>query len=196
MKNKIYIGLVMLAVLTLAFTNISYADQAEQDQQKMMEAYMKMMAVTENHLYLKDFVGEWDVQTTAWMQPGMDPAITHGSGKAELIMGGRYLKLNFTGTMMGQPFEGLQIIGYDNLKEKYISFWIDNSGTAFYLTEGVRDKNVVTEMGEWPDPVTGGTQKVKMVTTLVSDDEYVLEMFMIIGAGEFKSLENRATRKK
>lgn len=189
----------MIAVLLVSNVIDANAIQTEQDQQKMMEAYMKMMTVTENHAFLKNFVGEWDVKTTAWMQPGAEPTEAKNSATAELFLGGRFLKVNFKGTMFGQPFEGLQIVGYDNYKKKFISFWIDSSSTAFYLTEGTFDKdnNSITEIANWPDPMTGGTIKVRTVTTLVSKDEYIFQMFMAGPDGnEFKTIENRSIRKK
>lgn len=199
MKNtkRLIFGMFVLVFVSLVFQ--ANAEQAEQDQQKMMEAYKKMMALNENHAFLKNFVGEWDVKTTAWMQPGAEPIEAKNSAAAELIFGGRFLKLNFKGQMFGQPFEGLQIVGYDNLKKKFNTFWIDSSSTAFFLTEGIfdKDKKTITETGTWADPVTEGSIKVRAITTLVSQDEYVYQMFMAGPDGnEFKSMENISIRKK
>ena len=187
---------LMILSLSAVFT---CAQEAQQDQQAMMEAYMKMMAPNENHEYLKNFVGAWDVTTTSWMMPGEEPAITHNFSKAELILGGRFLRMVFEGTMMGMPFEGIQIIGYDNIQKKYISFWIDNSSTGFYLLSGMLDDSgkVMTEKGVWPDPMSGGNMKVKTTTKWIGPDEFVYEMFMIGPDGqEFKSLQNQMKRKK
>ncbi len=187
-----------LLMFTFLF-HIGMTQESQKMDKEMMEAYMKMMAVNENHTFLKNFVGEWTVETTAWMQPGAEPVKSENMAKAELIYGGRFLQVNFKGTMFGQPFEGLQIVGYDNQKKRYISFWIDSSSTSFYLTEGTRDEktNVITENGLWPDPMSGTDMKVRTVTTLVSKDEYKFEMFMGLPDGkEFKSMENRSTRKK
>ena len=191
--------LVLALSLSLVGGLTVAAQQSEQDQQKAMEAYLKMMAINENHAYLKNFVGEWNVTSKGWMMPGQEPVISQNTGQAELILGGRFLKIQFKGTMFGQPFEGLQIIGYDNMKKKYISFWIDSTSTAFFETEGTRDEpsKTTTETGLWPDPMTGGTTKVKGVTKLVSPDEFSYELYMIGPDGkEFKSLENRCLRKK
>ena len=195
--NKLYL-LGICVVLICSTGPLAKGEQSEQDQEKMMEAYMMMMTVTQNHTYLKErFVGDWDVHTTAWMEPGAEPEKAQNASHAELILGGRFLKVDFKGQMMGEPFEGLQIIGFDNLKQKFITFWIDSSSTAFFLTEGTKEGMVTTETGEWPDPMTGGTTKVKMITTSVSVDEFVFEMFMTGPDGmEFKSMENRSVRKK
>lgn len=199
MTKKKISALGILLVMIAALWRSGSAQQTEQDQQKMMEAYMKIMAVNENHAYLKNFLGEWDVSTKAWMQPGTEPVVSQNSSTARMIMGGRFLKIEFTGEMFGQPFEGLQIVGFDNFQKKYMTFWIDSSSTAFYLLSGTRDEsaNVITDTGDWTDPMTGGTIGVRAVTKLISEDEYVYEMYMIGPDGnEFKTLENRAVRKK
>lgn len=188
----------MTALLLSSGIN-AYALQTEQDQEKAMQAYMKLMATNENHEFLKNFAGKWDVTTKSWAQPGAEPAVAANHAASEMILEGRYLKTNFKGTMMGQPFQGLQIIGYDNLKKKIITFWIDSTGTSFYLLEGTLDlKNkTITEYATWPDPMTGQNMKVKAVTTFISQDEYLYQMFMVGPDGsEFKSMENRSKRRK
>lgn len=195
-KAFLAVGATVLALSLSPF--LVGAQEAPQDQQAMMEAYMKLMAPNENHEYLKNFVGEWDVTTTSWMMPGAEPSVSTGTSKAGLILGGRFLIMEFEGTMFGQPFEGLQIVGFDTLQKKFVTFWIDNSSTAFYLMSGApgESEKVRTETGVWPDPMTGGTIKVRDVTTLVDEDEFHYEMFMTASDGtEFKSLEYRAKKK-
>jgi hypothetical protein len=192
------IGMLGVFFVILALT-IYAQEPSQEDQQKMMEAYMKMSALNENHEHLKIFAGDWEVSTKGWMYPGAEPALSQGISKGGMIMGGRFLKMHFKGTMFGQPFECLQIIGYDNLQKKYVTFWIDSTSTAFYLMSGTRDKekNVTTEAGVWPDPMTGGTIKVRDVTELISKDEFKYEMYMTGPDGkEFKIVEYIAKRKK
>jgi hypothetical protein len=198
MVKKNFLVMVMAPLIVFLSCLFVNAQEPQQDQQAMMEAYMKMMAPNENHEYLKNFVGEWDVTTTSWMMPGAEPMVSKNSSSAEMILGGRFLKMVFKGTMMGQPFEGIQINGYDNHLKKFISFWIDNSSTSFFLLSGTLDETekAMTEQAEWADPMTGGTMKVRTTTKWVSQDEFVYEMFMIGPDGqEFKSLQNRVVRK-
>lgn len=173
--------------------------QTAQDQQKAMEMYLKLGAVNENHAYFKQFVGEWKAKATMWMMPGTPPATSENTSKAELILGGRFLKMTYSGTMMGQPFEGFQLVGYDNLQKKYVTVWADNTSTAFYMTTGVRDATgkVMTEEGLWPDPMSGGQVKVRNVTKWLGPDEFSYESYMRLPNGqEFKSLEQRVVRVK
>lgn len=172
--------------------------QTAQDEKKAMEAYMKAGAVTEHHAYLKRFAGSWTAATTMWTVPGQPPTSGGGTIEGRLIMGGRFVVMDFKGTMMGQPFEGLQITGYDNMQKKYLTLWLDNTSTSFFELAGTRDaaKDVVVQTGEWADPMSG-TTKVRASIRFLNPDEYVWEQFMVLPDGrEFKSMEMRCRRMK
>lgn len=91
MLRKIILTMLIIFALSVSFSAAALAQEKEQDQQKMMEQYMKMMSPNENHAYFKNFVGEWDVTSTAWMQRGMPPTTSKNSSVAELILGGCFL---------------------------------------------------------------------------------------------------------
>jgi len=193
MKKIFVVWAALLAVLVA----LAQEKPADAQQQKAVEAYMKMGAVNENHEFMKKYAGNWQVQTTAWMAPGQPPALSRSTARGEMALGGRFLLMNFRGEMFGQPFEGMQIVGYDNLQKKYITFWIDSTSTFFFLTSGTRLGNTINEAGFWPDPLTGAQVTVKARTVWVGPDEYTYEQFMVMPDGsEFKSMENRCTRIK
>ena len=198
--RKAVIANVTVAVLLCAAAATAVlAQEADKDQQKAMEAYMAMMAPNENHVFLANFAGDWDVVTNAWMGPGATPTTGQGTYTAEMILGGRFVMMHYNGTIFGQPFEGYQVIGYDNIKKKYETFWIDNSSTSFYLTEGVRDQGgaTIADTGLWADPMTGGSVKVRDEMKLVGPDAFTYELYMTQPDGtEFRSLQNIAVRRK
>ncbi len=187
-------------IFILVIVNSSFAQSENQmtpEQQKKMDAYARMGAINENHEFLKQFVGEWNVTSRGWMMPGQAPMVTESKAKAELILGGRFLMWRIQGTMFGQLFESVQIVGYDNLQKKYVTFWIDSTSTAFYMMDGTRQGNVMSDTGLWSDPVTGGQEKARDVLTVVGPDEFTYELFMVGADGkEFKSIENRCLRNK
>lgn len=117
-------GLVISLVSVLVLAAAPVFGQFQQDQKAAMEAYMKLMAPTENHKFLESFAGAWTIMTKAWMQPGAEPEVSQNSAAAEMILDGRFLRTEYKGAMFGQPFAGIQISGYDTLKKKHITFWI------------------------------------------------------------------------
>jgi hypothetical protein len=127
--------------------------------------------------------------------------VSKGTQKGEIIFDGRYVKCKFEADMMGMKFMGLEVIGYDLFQKKYITFWIDTMSTGFTIFSGSLDPSgkVLTDTGEYPDPMTDGktVQKVKNVTKFIEDGKYMFAMFMVGPDGkEFKSMEYVATRKK
>ena len=194
MRTNAIFGLLAVALVPALLT----AQASPQDQQKAMEAYAKAAAVTANHDVLKMFTGHWDATATMWMMPGAPPSTSKNTVDGTPMMGGRFVRLDYKGTMMGQPFEGMQITGYDNIKKTYTTFWIDNSSTSFYLLEGPYDpaKKAFVQTGQWADPM-GGTTPVRAVITIVGPNEYLYENYMTLPDGkEFKSLEYRAIKQK
>ena len=193
MKKTMMIMALLLVVLPL----LAQEQTLSAEQQKAMDVYVKMGAVTENHEFLKKYAGNWDCQVKGWTAPGQPPTVSRGSFQGEMILDGRYLKMDFTGEMFGQPFSGLQIIGFDNMQQKYTTLWIDNSSTFFFMTSGTRQDNVLSESGLWPDPLNGTQAPVKARTTWINADEYLYEQFMVMpDQSEFKSMEMRCTRRK
>lgn len=189
--------IMLIVVLLVVAPALAQETQPSAEQQKAMEAYMKMGAVTENHEFLKKYAGNWDCQVKGWMAPGQPPTVSRGSFHGEMILDGRFLKMDFKGEMFGQPFTGLQIVGFDNMQQKYITLWIDNSSTFFFTTIGTRQDSVISESGLWPDPLTGAQAPVKARTTWINADEYLYEQFMVMpDKSEFKSMEMRCQRRK
>ena len=100
---------------------------------------------------------------------------------------------------MGQTFRGMGVWGYDNVKKKFVSSWLDNSSTGISYSEGEwdADKNAIVFHSEWIDPMTSKPVKAKMVMGIVGEDKHVFEMFMIDEDGnEQKSMEIVYTKKE
>ena len=189
--------IILMAVLLLVMPALAQEKQPDAEQQKAMEAYMKASAVTANHEFLNKYAGGWDCLVKGWTAPGQPPTVSHGSFQGEMRLDGRFLFMDFTGEMFGQPFTGLQIIGFDNMQQKYVSLWIDNSSTFFFMTTGTRQDSVISETGFWPDPLTGDQVPVKARTTWVNADEYLYEQYMVMpDKSEFKGMEMSCQRQK
>ena len=202
MFNVLVVSLLLIFFLGSGL-NLSGQDQGKQskEEQEMMKKWMDFSTPGPNHKYLEFFAGEWDAVGKMWMMPGTPPIELKQEMKAKMLMDGRYLKYSFKGNFNGMPFEGMDITGYDNFEKKFISIWIDNSGTGIYMSEGTLDSTgkIRTETGMWNDIVTGGKNKVKMVYKTVDNDTFHFDMFMsggMYGDKEFKSMEVTYTRKK
>jgi len=199
-KNIILSLLLLFTISSLGLTLMAQEKPQSEEEQKMMKLWMEYATPGENHKYLEQFTGDWNTTAKMWMKPGAEPEVSQGITTSKMLMGGRYLKSYYKGTMMGMPFEGISLTGYDNFKKKFTSIWFDNAGTGFYTTSGTldKDKKIRTETGLWDDFTTGSQTKVRWVTTIIDKNKYIFEMFDTNAktGKEVKSGEIVYTRKK
>jgi hypothetical protein len=189
----------LLFLLFFSFISFAQDDQSSgMDQQAMMEAWQKSMTPGPMHELLANRVGEWKGEVTMWMDPNQPPSTMEAKTVCESMLGGRYFKSTHTGMMMGMPFEGFEINGYDNVKQKFFDFWIDNMGTGMMTSEGTYDEatKTFTYNGMMTDPITAADTNVKEVIKVIDDDNAMLEMYVDQGGQEVKTMEIKYTRTK
>lgn len=174
----------------------------EQPPADVMAKWMELNAKGPEHEHFKDMVGTWDTVSKMWMAPDAEPMVSNGTAEFRLLLDGRYVEQKYKceGMMGPGSFEGIGIEGYDRLKKKYVSLWLDNTSTGFFITEGTPDESgkVVTYYGKMDDPITGQKNKVyKSIAREISHDKVVYEMYDTPpGGDEYKSMEITYTRKK
>lgn len=93
--------------------------------------------------------------------------------------------------MMGMPFEGISVVGYDNVRKVIQSTWIDNMGTSIMFLEGKWDdaSRSCTLTGKATDPMKGGQVDVREVFTVIDDNNHKMEMYMTQDGKEIKTME-------
>jgi len=171
--------------------------QSTHDLETMMEKYKEFATPNENHKVLDTLVGNWDHTVKWWMSPDSEPALSNGTSEIKWIMGGRFIKHTAEGTSMGQPFEGMGILGYDNEKKKYQSVWIDTMGTGIVRGGGNYDPTTMTisEEGTFSCPLEGD-KSYRGVTKITDKDNFTYEWYMAGPDGnEFRAMEITYTRK-
>jgi hypothetical protein len=171
----------------------------EPDAEQMMAQWAQLNAKGPEHERFAKMVGTWDTEMKMWMAPGTEPMVSKGTARFELMLDGRYVRQDFQGEMMGKPFTGVAIDGYDRIKKKYVSIWMDSESTGIYVSEGLPAGNgTYVYYGEMDDPMTGVHDKIaKSVARELSDDKLVFEMYdQPPGSDEFKTMEITYTRRK
>ncbi|TYA56314.1 DUF1579 domain-containing protein [Formosa maritima] len=164
-----------------------------------MKAWQENMTPGEQHKWLASMNGQWDATVKMWMDPtSQEPNISKASTTNEMIMGGLYQRSSHSGNMMGQPFMGESITGYDKAQKKFLATWIDNFGSSIMFMEGeynTKADNLTLE-GKMIDPATGKEMHVKEVITKTSEDSHKFEMFIVENGKDLKNMEITYTRKK
>lgn len=169
------------------------------DSAAMMEAWMKYATPGDIHKVLAEDVGNWDVEMLMWEPGKPDPMKTQMKATCRMILGGHFLESRYTGNMMGQAFEGVSTVGYNNASGKIESTWVDNMGTGAMFSTGTWDDATKTMKlsGETPDPFNNGKPK-KFREDFVVVDANTRKMTMYDGlpdGSEYKSMEMTMTRK-
>ncbi|MDP1948026.1 MAG: DUF1579 domain-containing protein [Nitrospirota bacterium] len=168
------------------------------DQQAMMELWKKLAQPGEPHKLFASLAGSWTTQTKEWMEPGKPPMESAGTAETKMLLDGRFLYQEYNAQMMGQPFSGIGIDGYDNVTKKYVTAWIDTMGTGIFFMEGTAsaDGKTITLKGSHPEP-GGGKMSHRAVWKIQDSNNQTFEMYGTHGHGgkEMKFLEIVYTRK-
>jgi hypothetical protein len=178
MKKWIALAAVALFVVSAALA-ADAPPKMTAEQQAMMEKMTKAATPGPQHEMLKKMAGEWNAKVTSQMDPSQPAQVEQSTSTFTMLMDGRYCQEVTSGQMMGQPFSGMGLTGYDNVLGKYVSTWVDNFGTGIMTSVGTPDASgkVITWIGTMSDPVTGKPTKERMVTTIKDDDHHTFEMY-------------------
>ncbi len=95
-------------------------------------------ALGEEHKQLAKSAGTWDADFRMEMG-GMPPMQSKCTETNTVICNGLWLQGEFRGDMMGMPFEGRSITGYDAGKKKYVSWWFDSMSPTCSHSTGTYD---------------------------------------------------------
>jgi hypothetical protein len=180
------------------------AQPSAEEMQKMMAQMMELSKTGENHKLLAEMAGSWTYTVKMWMDPSGKPQESKGTATRKAIMDGRYFIAEHSGKFQmpgadGKPkdmnFKGMAIEGYDNVKKKFVSAWIDNMGTMILNSEGTYDAaskmftyNANCEM------MPGMQVKIRETIKVTDKDHHLFEWYEDRGQGEARTMEISYTR--
>ncbi len=145
------------------------------------------------HAGLAKSAGTWDAVMT--IQGGMKSS---GELISKMECGGFWRTRNFKGDFGGLEFQGQGLDGYDRVKKKYISIWVDSVTTTPTIFEGTYDEatKTYTLTGESRD-FDGKPEQIKTLTKVVDEDTELFEMYRVYADGkEVKMMTIEYKRRK
>jgi len=187
---------MLLATLALAQEGDEHA-QMTPEQMAEMEVYMKAGTPGAPHEALASTTGSYDLKIKSWHEPGGPAMEETGTATRTMGLDGRVLMEEVTASMMGMPFTGHGMMGYDNVSGKYWSTWTDSMSTGVMVSEGTCDaEKACSFTGSWNDPIKKGPVTMRMTTRWTSPTTQIFEMY---GPGkdgkEMKMMEMTYTKK-
>jgi hypothetical protein len=169
---------------------------------------MEMSKLNENHKLLSSLDGNWTYTIKMWMNPDPNakPQESKGTATRKAVMGGRYVMMDVSGKMQMPDengkmkdlvFKGMGLEGYDNVKKKFVSSWIDNMGTGIQFADGTYDSatKTLTYTSEM-EPMPGMKTPVREVIKIADNNHMTLEWYETQGGQEKKTMEISYTRAK
>jgi hypothetical protein len=173
------------------------SSKPDADKAEMMKKVEAAGKPGPGHQALNALEGNWKAEVKCWMDPGGSPEVSQGTAKASWKFNGRFLEEEFHGQMMGKPFTGRTLLGFDNTKQTFNSVWVSDTQTSMFTSEGKGDSanKVITLEGKASCPATGRKDiPMKTVLRVISPDKHVLEMFDASQGQNAKTMEITYTR--
>lgn len=201
--NRTLARTLLAATAVVALASPAAAQQGQQppmtpEQKAEMEAYMKAGTPSSPHQALASSVGSYDLKIRSWHAPGAPAMEDTGTATRSMALGGRVLVEEVKSSMMGMPYTGHAMMGFDNVTGKYWSTWNDSMSTGIMVNEGTCDARAkaCNFTGSWNDPIKKTPVKARMTTRWPSPTTEVFELY---GPGkdgqEMKMMEITYTKK-
>ena len=183
--RRVMISVVFVALAVACFAPAQAQDDAE------MQAMMAAAAPGPHHSALAAKAGSYKTTSKMWMEPGQAPMETAGTAELTVLMDGRFVEEVDKAEMMGMPWEGRGIFGYDNITGKHTGTWFDSFGTMMMSFEGTCTEHckTVSLSGTYIDPITRTEKVMKSVSTDVGDGKSVSTIFDVVDGKDVKMVE-------
>jgi hypothetical protein len=176
------------------------APAMDAEQQAMMAAWQKAATPGPQHAQLAEhFAGTWDTKQTMWMDPSAPPMTETGKSVDTAVLGGRQIRTEFSSRFMGQPFNGIGFMGYDNVRGKFTSSWVDDMSTGLMTSDGDYDPatKTYTFTSQMADPMDNGAMvPVRETVRIIDADHHVMEMFESRDGKDIRTMQIDYTRVK
>ncbi|MCB9933038.1 MAG: DUF1579 family protein [Planctomycetes bacterium] len=199
------IGTSFLAAVVLILTGVGLgtmfsepkSDGKEAAKKNMEEAWAELLQPREEHKWLAEQAGEWNVEARMWKDGQEEPISLHGSATIsrvfdrfifeELSVGEGELQMKARGHM-----------GYDSSNEEFNASYITSNCIAIHVLTGQRKDGTLELSGSWVEKGLDSTRVSQRVVCSVKDkDNHTTTIFARYGDGpEFKQLELTYTRKQ
>lgn len=209
-------NLCKISIATLIVAVVVYSAPAETkdapakkpaspNEAEMMAMMTELAKPGENHKLLAAGLGNWTYTVKMWMDPSAPPSESSGTSVTKELMGGRYFISEHSGKMqMPGPdgkmtevdFKGMAVEGYDNVKKKFVSSWVDNMGTGIMLSEG--DYDAATKTFSYRtecEMMPGMKTKIREIIKINDQNHRTFEFYEDRAGTEVKTMEIKYVRK-
>jgi len=166
-------------------------------QEEEMAAWQAYATPGAPHQMLAAQAGNWEYTITYKAHPDSAREVTEKGTGTTKMMNPLVQVNNYKGTMMGMPYEGHNMVAYDNAKKMFVSTMVDNMGSGISYMEGPWDEATksMTLKGKMVDPGTGKELDSREVVTMPDANNQTVEMWCTKNGKEEKMITIKLTKK-
>ncbi len=135
---------------------------------------------------LASLAGRWQGITRTWFTPGELADESPWTATFRLVLGGRFLLYEYTGSLQNHTLEGVALIGYNQPRQAYEMAWADtfHMGSAIMFSSGGEKGRPFSVQGSYPDPSGGAPWGWRVALELEQVDQLVIRQYIITPQGE------------
>lgn len=135
-----------------------------------------------NHAFLTSLEGKWKGTTKVWFEPGVLADESPCEGTIKIVLGGRFVMHEYTGSLEQKPVEGIALYGYSIANQEWQAAWIDSfhNGTNIMFSTGKNNSLPFSVHAFYtPEPAWGWRTEIEMP----NKNNLVITMFNIAPGG-------------
>jgi len=187
-------ALVLTTLASVAFTDDKPKPMSEGEMWAKMQELAQPSAMHKD--VLSAIAGSWTAKGKIYSSMGEMPI--EGKSENTSILGGRFIESRYEGPFMGGKFQGVGIVGFDNLSQTFQQTWIMTLATSIDVMTGSWDAESKTLTWRGSAKMPDGSTFQKRTTTCFKSADTILEESFATGPDgkEKKEMEITYTRVK